>query len=128
MRNAVRAQKFPTVPANWAFFDASRFTNKAHDGAVTSRLPKPICPTIDEKVPPMPLIKSHHAVDNAQFKTLQRWVWICIYGGLLLLVLSHFLQPLDGMLADWSLWLGLPLVALGCVLIYVRSRMEGMEK
>jgi len=76
----------------------------------------------------MSLIKSHHAVDNAQFKTLQRWVWVCIYGGLLLLVLSYFLQPLDGMLADWSLWLGLPLVALGCVLIYVRSRMQGMEK
>lgn len=76
----------------------------------------------------MPLIKSHHAVDNARFITLQRWVWVCIYAGLLLLVFSHFLRKIDATLADWGLWLGLPLVALGGVLIYVRSRMGGMEK
>ncbi len=95
---------------------------------VSERTLEPPCPTIDEKVPPMPLIKPHHAVDNAQFKTLQRWVWVCIYGGLLLVVLSHFLQPMDAVLADWSLWLGLPLVALGCVLIFIRSRIGGVEK
>jgi len=95
---------------------------------VSERTLEPPCPTIDEKVPPMPLIKPHDAVDNAQFQTLQRWVWVCIYGGLLLVVLSHFLQPMDAVLADWSLWLGMPLVALGCVLIFIRSRMGGLEK
>ena len=89
---------------------------------------EPICTSIEEKVHTMPMIKPHHAVDNAQFARLQRWVWVCIYGGLLLIVISHFLQPMDANLADWSLWLGLPLVALGCILIYVRSRMKAMEK
>jgi Na+-transporting NADH:ubiquinone oxidoreductase subunit NqrB len=72
----------------------------------------------------MSLIKSHYKVDNPRFKRIQRWVWICIYAGLLLLVVSHFVQPMDAALAGWGFWLGLPLVAVGCVLIYVRSRME----
>ena len=72
----------------------------------------------------MALIKSHYTVSNPRLKRIQRWVWICIYTGLLSLVVSHFLQPLDEALADWGFWLGLPLVAAGCVLIYVRSRME----
>ena len=36
----------------------------------------------------MSLIKSHYKVDNPRFKRIQRWVWICIYAGLLLLVTS----------------------------------------
>lgn len=86
-----------------------------------------ICTAIEKKVHTMPMIKSHDAVDNAQFKAIQRWVWVCIYGGLLLMVISQFLRPMDATLADWSLWLGLPLVVLGCVLIYVRSRMKALE-
>lgn len=76
----------------------------------------------------MPLIKTHHATDNAQFKTVQRWVWICIYGGLLMVVLSRFVVPLDAALADWGRGLGWTLVAVGCVLIYVRSRMDGLPE
>ena len=72
----------------------------------------------------MSLIKSHYKVDNPRFKRIQRWVWICIYAGLLLLVVSHVVWPMDAALAAWGLWLGLPLVALGCILIYARSRME----
>jgi hypothetical protein len=72
----------------------------------------------------MSLIKSHYKVDNPRFKRIQRWVWICIYAGLLLLVISYFLQPMDAALADWAWWLGVPLAALGCILIYVRSRMK----
>ena len=88
---------------------------------------EPLCNAIDEKVSTMPMIKFHDAVDNAQFKAIQRWVWVCIYGGLLLMVISQFLRPMDATLADWSLWLGLPLVVLGCILIYVRSRMKALE-
>ena len=88
----------------------------------------PICTAIQEKVHTMPMIKPHHAIDNAQFTILQRWVWVCIYGGLLLVVISHFLRPMDATLADWSLCLGLPMVALGCILIYVRSLMGRKEK
>ena len=73
---------------------------------------------------PMSLIKSHYKVDNPRFKRIQRWVWVCIYAGLLLVVMSYFVQPMDASLADWGLWLGAALVAVGCILIYVRSRME----
>ena len=72
----------------------------------------------------MSLIKSHYTVDNPYFKRIQRWVWVCIYAGLLLVVMSYFVQPMDVALADWGLWLGAALVAVGCILIYVRSRME----
>ena len=72
----------------------------------------------------MSLIKSHYTVDKPHFKRIQRWVWVCIYAGLLLMVMSYFVQPMDASLADWGLRLGVALVAVGCVLIYVRSRME----
>jgi hypothetical protein len=72
----------------------------------------------------MALIKSHYVVNNPRFKRIQRWVWVCIYAGLLLMVMSYFVQPMDASLAHWSLRLGVALVAVGCVLIYVRSRMK----
>ena len=72
----------------------------------------------------MALIKSHYVVANPRLKRIQRWVWVCIYAGLILVILSRFVAPLDPDLGDWGLWLGLPLVALGCILIYVRSRMK----
>jgi hypothetical protein len=79
---------------------------------------------LTRKKSPMSLIKSHYIVTNPRLKRIQRWVWICIYAGLLLLTVSHFLQPLDAALADWAFWLGLPLVVVGCILIYARSRMK----
>lgn len=76
----------------------------------------------------MPMIKPREPIDDAQFITLQGWVWVCIYGGLLLAVISHFMRPLDVNLADWSLYLGLLLVALGCILLYVRSVLGRKEE
>ena len=72
----------------------------------------------------MALIKSHYKVANPRFKRIQRWVWVCIYAGLIVVIVSRFVAPLDPDLGDWGLWLGLPLVTLGCILIYVRSRMK----
>ena len=56
--------------------------------------------------------------------TVEIWVWVLIYGGLLLLCLALFVARDAGPLG-WALGgLGGVLAALGVLLIYVRSRMR----
>lgn len=57
-------------------------------------------------------------------QSIQRWVWICIYSGLLSIVLSIFLARQDLSLARVIQWAGFALVSVGVVLIYVRSRLS----
>ncbi len=55
---------------------------------------------------------------------VQRLVWICIYGGLLSLVVGTFLARTDEAMA-WTLRVaGGAVAAVGVVLIYVRSRLK----
>lgn len=59
---------------------------------------------------------------------VQRLVWICIYGGLLSVVLGVFLARSDMALARSIQTVGAVLVVIGIVLIYVRSRLkEGVK-
>lgn len=54
---------------------------------------------------------------------LQQLIWALIYGGLLTLVLGLSVQRSDEVLG-WIMVVGGAIVAaIGCVLIYVRSRM-----
>lgn len=55
---------------------------------------------------------------------LQWLVWIAIYGGLLTVVLGTFVGRTDATTAFWMYLGGAVLVLLGCVLIYVRSRLH----
>ena len=55
---------------------------------------------------------------------IQWAVWIAIYGGLLSLVLAHFVTPADATTACWLQWVGGTFVALGVLLIYLRSRLK----
>jgi uncharacterized membrane protein HdeD (DUF308 family) len=55
---------------------------------------------------------------------VQRMVWVCIYSGLLSLVLGVFLARADMELARAIQLVGCLLVLIGAVLIYVRSRMK----
>ena len=56
-------------------------------------------------------------------KQLEKWIWILIYGGLLAVSLGWFLQPRVAA-AAWTLMVaGATVVAVGAVLIFVRSRM-----
>jgi threonine/homoserine/homoserine lactone efflux protein len=56
--------------------------------------------------------------------TVEAWVWILIYGGMLVLSLGLFVRRSDAALG-WVLGVaGAVLVATGVLLIYLRSRMR----
>ena len=56
--------------------------------------------------------------------TMQRWVWICIYSGLMGIALSLFIDKSETTLTRSIQCVGGLLVALGVVLIYIRSRLK----
>lgn len=55
--------------------------------------------------------------------TLETWVWVLIYGGLLAVSLGIFVMRQDHMLGTVITTIGGVVAAAGVVLIYVRSRM-----
>ena len=56
--------------------------------------------------------------------TLEKWIWILIYGGLFLLILGIATGRSDEVLG-WSMALpGVAMAIAGVVLIYVRSRFK----
>jgi len=55
---------------------------------------------------------------------VERWAWICIYGGLIALVLGMFLQRQDRTLGDTFQIGGTIVAGSGALLIWVRSRMK----
>lgn len=55
--------------------------------------------------------------------TVEAMVWVLVYGGLLLLVVSLFASRHDAVLGGWLRLGGATMVGLGLVLIVVRSRM-----
>ena len=61
---------------------------------------------------------------KAALMWVQRLVWICIYGGLLSIVLGVFLARTDMELARTIQAIGAVFVAIGIALIYVRSRLK----
>jgi hypothetical protein len=55
---------------------------------------------------------------------LEKWIWILIYGGLLILILGFIVARQDSTLG-WPIAVpGALLAAVGAVLIYVRSRLS----
>ncbi|VTU28040.1 hypothetical protein H6CHR_02915 [Variovorax sp. PBL-H6] len=56
--------------------------------------------------------------------TLEKWIWILIYGGLFLVILGIATGRSDEVVG-WSMALpGAALAVIGVVLIYVRSRLK----
>lgn len=56
--------------------------------------------------------------------TLEKWIWILIYGGLFLLVLGIATGRSDEVLG-WAMAVpGVAVAIVGVVLIYVRSRLK----
>ena len=51
-------------------------------------------------------------------------IWILVYGGLLVFVVSLFLPPQDDELAIWMTVCGLAVAAAGFVCVYIRSKMK----
>jgi hypothetical protein len=58
---------------------------------------------------------------------IQKLIWVYIYGGLLAIVLASFLGPNDASTVCWLRVVGGAFVALGVVLIFVRSRLKLTE-
>jgi hypothetical protein len=70
----------------------------------------------------MPRLKSNQP--PKPHATLERWIWILIYGGLFALILGIATARTDAGLG-WSLAVpGGAAAAAGAVLIYVRSRLK----
>jgi hypothetical protein len=57
-------------------------------------------------------------------KRLQTWVWLLIYAGIILLALGLSVQRSDASLGWGIAAPGMASIALGIVLIWVRSRMK----
>ena len=55
---------------------------------------------------------------------VEKWVWILIYGGLLLASLGWFLQDESGVMGAGAMGLGGVMALTGIVLIWARSRMK----
>lgn len=59
---------------------------------------------------------------------LEKWTWLLIYGGLFALILGFATARIDAVLG-WSIGMpGAVAVAVGIVLIYVRSRFKDEKK
>ena len=56
--------------------------------------------------------------------TLEKWIWILIYGGLFLLILGIATGRTDATLGWIMAVPGAIVAAVGAVLIYVRSRLQ----
>jgi hypothetical protein len=61
-------------------------------------------------------------------KTAQKWVWILIYAGLILLALGLSVQRSDAALGWGIAAPGVAAIVAGIVLIWVRSRMNDNTK
>ena len=56
--------------------------------------------------------------------SMEKWVWVLIYGGLLLISLGLFVSRRDGTFGGALIACGTLAVAAGAVLIWIRSRRE----
>jgi hypothetical protein len=56
--------------------------------------------------------------------TVERWTWVLIFGGMLVMSVSWFIDPRESVLAAVVGVGGMLAAATGVVLIYVRSRMK----
>jgi hypothetical protein len=73
----------------------------------------------------MPFFKpADNNPDNTdrRLRRLEAWVWICIYGGLLMLVLGAFVQRQTQPLGCGLMAAGVAITVVGAVLLYLRSR------
>ena len=71
----------------------------------------------------MAFFKKYNGTQDRRLLILERCTWICIYGGLLTLVLGYFVGQ-QGAANGLYLHGGGFAVALGLVQIYVRSRLQ----
>ena len=72
----------------------------------------------------MAFFKKYNGTTNAKLVRIERLVWVLIYGGLLSIVIAHFVGETEEVLAHTMRILGAAAVVAGAVLIYLRSRLR----
>ena len=72
----------------------------------------------------MPAFKPEPKLPSLRQRRLERSAWVAIYAGLLALVLGYFTDSTQGADASGLYALGSLGVALGIVMVYLRSRMR----
>jgi Zinc-ribbon containing domain len=60
--------------------------------------------------------------------TVEKWVWVLVYGGLIALALGLAVRGRDSLVAVFLIVGGAVLTALGVVLVWVRSLMRDDER
>ena len=72
----------------------------------------------------MAFFKKYNGTTNAKLVRMERMVWVLIYGGLLSIVIGHFVAETNESLSQIMGFVGLMAVVAGAALIYVRSRLH----
>jgi hypothetical protein len=72
----------------------------------------------------MAFFKKYNGTTNVRLLRLERWTWVLIYGGLLSIVLSTFVDKIQGQGASLFLVGGALAVIAGGVMVVLRSRLH----
>jgi len=72
----------------------------------------------------MAFFKKYNGTTNVRLLRMERWIWILIYGGLLSIVLSTFVDKIQGPGAPAFLLGGAAAVVAGVVMVVLRSRLH----
>ncbi len=72
----------------------------------------------------MAFFKKYNGTTNVRLLRMERWTWVLIYGGLLSIVLSTFIDKIQGQGASLFLVGGALAVAAGVVMVVLRSRLH----
>ena len=72
----------------------------------------------------MAFFKKYNGTTNVRLLRMERWTWVLIYGGRLSIVLSTFIDKIQGQGASLFLVGGALAVAAGVVMVVLRSRLH----
>lgn len=72
----------------------------------------------------MAFFKKYNGTTNVRLLRMERWTWVLIYGGLLSIVLSTFVDKIQGQGAPAFLLGGALAVVAGVVTVVLRSKLR----
>ena len=72
----------------------------------------------------MAFFKKYNGTTNVRLLRMERWIWVLIYGGLMSIVLSTFVDKIQGQGAPAFLLGGAAAVVAGVVMVVLRSRLH----
>ncbi|TRZ69261.1 MAG: hypothetical protein D4R98_00445 [Comamonadaceae bacterium] len=72
----------------------------------------------------MAFFKKYNGTTNVRLLRMERWTWVLIYGGLMSIVLSTFVDKIQGQGAPAFLLGGALAVVAGVVMVVLRSRLH----